>query len=343
MTSANVAMEPGKTGTSSDVKAAWAVVVAMGATSVTYQIYHAITIGQMNPYLAVLFGTVPTLTAALLSHIIAVHKGGWVLQAITFAVMGGAMALSINSTGAVVHTAAGRLWWLFGLVLDAAALVSLRVIFAAHERKRGAATALEIAEQAARDAATRAERAEAERAGLASETGRLHADLTTELERVRGELTAELDQARAGLTAELERARTELVTANATVEALRSARVPARKSRRGSARKQARTTGRYQAGSTDPVVDAGTGPEADAGTGPEAARVPGASTAPEGELDMDQEARLLILDYVAKGHSASEAGRLAGKTDSYGRQVVRLDKAAKTEPAGGERSEGDVS
>lgn len=323
MTSANVAVEPGKTGTSSDVKAAWAVVVAMGATSVTYQIYHAITIGQMNPYLAVLFGTVPTLTAALLSHIIAVHKGGWVLQSITFAVMIGAMALSVNSTGAVVHTAAGRLWWLFGLVLDAAALVSLRVIFSSHERKRGAATELEIAEQAAQDAAARAERAEAERAGLATETERLHVDLTTEMERVRSELTAELEQARAELTA-----------ANATVEALRSTRVPPRKSRRGSGRKPAGSTGRTQAGTTGPVLDASTGPEV--------AQVPGAGTAPEGELDLDTEARLLILQYIADGHSASEAGRMAGKTDSYGRQVARLAKAAKTEPAGDDRTEGDV-
>lgn len=305
MTSENVTVKPRTPG---DVKAAWAVVIAMGGTSVTYQIFHAVVFGQMNVYLAVLYGLVPTAVAALLSHIVATHKGGRFLQGLTFAIMLGAMALSINSTGDVVHTAAGRLWWLFGLVLDAAALVSLRVIFSAHERKRTAATALQAAEQTARDALARAQRAEAERAEQTADLTRLHAEQATELEQ----------------------ARTELAAAKATVEALRSTRVPARKSRRGSARKPTR----------NPTLSSA--PVPPSASGPEPAAVPAGSSGPEDELDLDTEARLLILQYISEGHSASQAGIMAGKSDSYGRQVARLAKAAKTEPAGDDRTEGDV-
>lgn len=42
--------------------------------------------------------------------------------------------------------------------------------------------------------------------------------------------------------------------------------------------------------------------------------------------DLDTEAK--ILDLIAKGYSASKAGVLAGKSDSYGRQVARLAKTA---------------
>lgn len=151
----------------------------------------------------------------------------------------------------------------------------------------GDAHAVELAEQAAREAAAETAQLEAERARLAA----------------------------------------QLVTANAALEALRSKRVPARKPQRSSARKPAGTGTRNRPGTTAPAP----------------ATVPAGNTGPDGALDMDQEARLLILDYVAKGHSASEAGRLAGKTDGYGRQVVRLDRAAKMEPAGGERTEGDMA
>jgi hypothetical protein len=109
----------------------------------------------------------------------------------------------------------------------------------------------------------------------------------------------------------------ELVSVKAALEAERARRVPARKSRRSSARKPAPVP--------QPVpVLAGPG-----------------SSAPEDVPDLDAEARILAL--IAEGHSASQAGILAGKSDSYGRQVARLAKAAKTEPAGADRSDGDVS
>jgi hypothetical protein len=105
----------------------------------------------------------------------------------------------------------------------------------------------------------------------------------------------------------------ELVSARAALDAERARRVPARKPRRSSARKPA----------TVPVPVA-----------------PG-SSAPEDVPDLDTEARILAL--IDQGYSASKAGVLAGTSDSYGRQVARLAKAAKTEPAGADRSEGDVA
>ena len=67
-------------------------------------------------------------------------------------------------------------------------------------------------------------------------------------------------------------------------------------------------------------------------------------SAPEPALDIDAEIRadLRIMELIEKGHSASEAGVLAGKSDSYGRQVARLARA-KREPAGDDRSDGDMA
>jgi hypothetical protein len=61
------------------------------------------------------------------------------------------------------------------------------------------------------------------------------------------------------------------------------------------------------------------------------------------QRDAAEETKALILKYVAEGHSGSRAGIMAGRTSSYGRMIVRLDRAAKKEPAGGERTEGDMS
>lgn len=57
-------------------------------------------------------------------------------------------------------------------------------------------------------------------------------------------------------------------------------------------------------------------------------------------MDLDTEA--LVLKYIGEGKSASEAGILAGVTDGRGRQIARLARAKK-EPAGGERTDGDMA
>lgn len=58
------------------------------------------------------------------------------------------------------------------------------------------------------------------------------------------------------------------------------------------------------------------------GPAAEIAPEPAAGTGPEPEtVDVDAEARILQL--IGEGHSASKAGVLAGKSDSYGRAVAR--------------------
>lgn len=83
---------------------------------------------------------------------------------------------------------------------------------------------------------------------------------------------------------------------------------------------------------------------------------PAPEAGPDEGLSIEAEARILeligegytpsearVLELIEEGNSASRAGLLAGKSDSYGRQVARLVKAAKKEPAGGERADGDIS
>lgn len=114
--------------------AAWAVLVAMGGTTMTFNIWHATHAGHMNPWLAPLYGMSPVLVAGGLSHMVSAHRGGPFMKTVTFIVMLGAMALSIGATGDVVAGAAGPMRWLFGGVLDAAALLALQVIMSPESR-----------------------------------------------------------------------------------------------------------------------------------------------------------------------------------------------------------------
>ena len=65
-----------------------------------------------------------------MSHIVAAYSAGRFCRVVTFAVMAGAMVLSVRATGYVVRPAFGPLWWLYGGVVDSAALVALQVILA---------------------------------------------------------------------------------------------------------------------------------------------------------------------------------------------------------------------
>jgi len=133
--------------------AAWAVLVGMGGTSVTFNIWHATHAGRMLVPLALLYGIAPVFAAMGLSHMVAAHKGGKLMQWVTFGVMLGAMGLSIGAIAAVVGPTAGpALRWLFGAVLDAAALLALRVVLSEHERE----AARSAARQAAAEAMARA-------------------------------------------------------------------------------------------------------------------------------------------------------------------------------------------
>jgi hypothetical protein len=313
---------PGK---SSAKVPAWAVLITMGGTSITLNFWDAThAASPMFWLIAGLRGFAPVLAAMFISEAGARFDGGKVFRRVTFAIMGGAMLLSASAVANVLRPSYPAGWlglgmaWLFGIVLDAAALTGLWIILTERERRRAAERAEE-----ARDAA--GEMAEAVAAAEA---------------RVAEQAHAEADEMRAAMEAELARLSTELTAANATAEALREKATSARKRRRTSARKPATTSARNQP----------------AGTAPEPAPGSAGSSAPEDVLDVDAEATLLalieegksptdarILALIAGGHSASEAGVLAGKSDSYGRYVARLAKAAKKEPAGGERTDGDVT
>lgn len=179
--------------------AAWAVLVGMGGTSVTYNIYHAVHGGHLRVGLALLYGIAPVFAAMCLSHIVAVYKGGWFMQAVVFAVMLGAMWLSIGAIAAVIGPASGHLRWLFGLVLDAAALIALRVILSERERAAAEAGIAETATAAAEAAGHEAAGAVAEAAGLRAELESTRAEIAAagaHRERLEADLRSALESAR---------------------------------------------------------------------------------------------------------------------------------------------------
>jgi hypothetical protein len=135
----------GKSGT----LAAWLVLIGMGGTSVAFNVWHATHAGGVVWPLALLYGLAPVLAAMGLAHMVATHRGGWLMRCVTVGVMGGAMALSAGAIASVVAPMAMHLSWLYGGVLDAASLVAVGVILTEHER--------EAARQAAREAAEKAE------------------------------------------------------------------------------------------------------------------------------------------------------------------------------------------
>ena len=132
--------------------AAWLGISIAGATTVVFNVWHA-THSGMNPGLGIVEGIAPVALAMVVSHLVATYRGGWFLEGVTFAVMLGAMALSVRATGTVVSPAAGPLWWLFGGTVDTAALVSLRILLSLKKRAADAAQ-----EQAQADAAAGDER-----------------------------------------------------------------------------------------------------------------------------------------------------------------------------------------
>jgi len=114
--------------------AAWLVLIGAGVTTMSFNIWHAIHTG-MPLGLALLYGIAPVSLAMGLSHIVAAHKGGNFMKAVTFLVMVAAMVMSIGATSEVIKSAAGpELRWVFGAVIDAAALVALQVILSPESR-----------------------------------------------------------------------------------------------------------------------------------------------------------------------------------------------------------------
>jgi hypothetical protein len=200
---------------------AWAVFLSMAGTTMTFQVFHAIRYGAMPWELAVLYGVVPLAISVGVLDFVAEWEDSptWASWA-AYMITGGAMFLSAAATGTVVlHAAPPRLSGLFGLLLDAAALLSIRFILTAPRTARLKA-AQEGAERAAAELA-HAEMEEGLRRELAAERD-AHAASARQL---REELEAER-HARTEAEREAERraaAEAERNHANAALETARQA------------------------------------------------------------------------------------------------------------------------
>lgn len=280
---------------------AWIVTLAMGCTTMAFQVFHSIKHGGMPWELAVLYGIVPLLIAMLVLEIVAEWKQApFAAKGAAYLIMGAAMFLSASATGAVVLHAAPAHWsLLFGALLDGAELLAAYFIMNG-PRKADELLAAEARKRAAD------ERAED------GELARLRRELEAVTARAEAEATA-LRKAVSGAEAERESARSEAEALTARVDSLirKLAGNGDRKAAGSAPRKRGGNETRKPAGSR-----AASAPEADAGSG---AEVP---------ADLDSEA--LVLRYLSEGKSASEAGRLAGLSDARGRQIAR--KLAKTAP-----------
>jgi hypothetical protein len=279
-------------GRSSAKVPAWAVLITMGGTSITLNFWDAThAASPMFWLIAGLRGFAPVLAAMFISEAGARFDGGKTFRGVTFAIMGGAMLLSASAVANVLRPSYPAGWlglgmsWLFGIVLDAAALAGLWMILTERERRR-----------------------EAERQGEADDAAQAMAEAVAAAEARAGEqaqaervqIEAEAAEERSALEAELARVGTELTVANATVDALKGRRVQGRKSRRSSPRKPA-TTSPQNNGTGSPLnMDDGSPPEL------------------EDASDFDTEAQAVQILGAEPTISGSELGLRLGKTKRYG-------------------------
>jgi len=283
---------------------AWIVAVLMTGTTMTFQVYHSIRFGQMPVPLAVLEGVVPLLISMCILEFVSEWEGArtWAVVA-AYVIMAGSMYMSAAATGAVVlHAAPHRMSWLFGVLLDAAALLAVHFIL-------NGPTAADVAREASAEAAARAEHEASLRAEIAA-AKQARKDDRSAFEEASSALRAELHGERAAREAAETGCAEAVAGAEITARQLEAARaeITARKKRAATARKRGPATGRKQ----------------DAATG--SATVPQDLPDEAAPDDLDSEAK--VLWYLDKGHSASKAGVYAGLTDSRGRQIARLAKQA---------------
>jgi hypothetical protein len=278
---------------------AWIVTVVMGATTMTFQVYHSVTSGEMAWPLAGLEGVSPLLIALLLMEVAAVWKEApATFRGAVYVIMGGAMFWGAAATGAVVlHTAPWHMQLLFGVLLDGAELAAAYFIM------NGPAAAMAVAAVARREAelleAAAAERSarERDRAEFAAEADRIAGQAETTLSALRAEL--------AGTATALASARQEAAEALGRADAL-SAKLDA-----ASGRKQ---------------------PKASA---PRAARAVSAASARDGDVTTELQAlmELRANPDLRKPRMGGELARVLGVSPATGRryhkQYVNADGSLK--------------
>lgn len=171
--------------------AAWTVATTMAATTMGFQVYHALKWGHEPWGVAYPVGIVPLLISLCILEIVAEWRDapGWA-KAGAYAIMGGAMFLSASATGKVVLASSPpHMSLLFGLLLDGAALLAVHFILNG-PRKADEQAAAEAARRAA------AERAEA---GEAASLRRQLADVSAQHAAGVSDLRARLDEALSAL------------------------------------------------------------------------------------------------------------------------------------------------
>jgi hypothetical protein len=238
---------PGTEHKSSAKVPAWAVLLTMGGTSITLNFWdatHAAT--PLFWLIAGLRGFAPVLAAMFISEAGARFDGGPVFRRVTFAIMGGAMLLSASAVANVLRPSYPAGWlglgmsWLFGIVLDAAALTGLWIILTERERKR------EAERQGEADHAARA---------MAEAVAAAEARVAEDGERERARLAAEMTETQAAHEAEMARVNTDLAAANATAEALRSVAHGTRSKRSSGGAPRARKSAQGSADTEDMTTE----------------------------------------------------------------------------------------
>lgn len=214
--------------------AAWVIMLGAGATGMAYNLYlalHGDHIG--NVVLACLLGAMPMTLAMLLTHVVGDAAEEWMRWA-ALAIMLAAMYLSLSATATVVEPGAGKARaYVFGLMLDAAALLAFRVITAARQHDDAAAEAVSAAAEQARQA--RSDAADA-RAHLAAAQGELEAAGSAREDARLARAHAEESAARAtALQDDLTAARSQLDRALRTLERQKPAAYSRQRQPRASA------------------------------------------------------------------------------------------------------------
>lgn len=211
--------------------AAWAVFLGMAGTSMAFQVFHALKTGDMPGILAVLFGTMLlALSVGALEFSSKWPDAPRWYRPGAYLVIAGAMYLSASATGAVVVRAApAHMSGLFGILMDAAALLAVHFIFSGPRASQAvAAVARREAELLARIDSERAVREQSEAAGQRAMSDlRSRAEAALSAERTARETAeAELENARRDAAQALERAESlagKLATASAQKKRARPA------------------------------------------------------------------------------------------------------------------------
>jgi hypothetical protein len=136
---------------------AWIVFITMAGTTMVFQCYHSIEYGHMPIGLALLFGIVPLFISIFVLEIVSEIKDNapWAAKATAYLVVCGAMYLSASATSDVVFRASPtHMSGLFGVLMDAAALLASYVLLNGHQAASEDATSQPVARETGTPQAT---------------------------------------------------------------------------------------------------------------------------------------------------------------------------------------------